>query len=283
MGKLLIHSVGRAVGVLLLAVVLPGEALAQTTPPPAPASVGKPPFAILDNSFLVEEAFNQEAGIFQNIFGFQRSGRDWDFAFTQEWPVRSQQHQFSYTLPYAATAGDRGLGQVMFTYRYQATMEGRAPAFSPRVTIILPASSRVPVDNGPGMQINLPVSKRWGDIYFHANAGFTWFPRAETPPGSGAGPRGSLLSPHVSGSAIYRLRQMLNLMVESVIDFEESFDATGVKGRERAVTLSPGVRGGWNLGDHQLILGAAVPITWVASASSVGGLLYLSYELPFRK
>jgi hypothetical protein len=280
MAKLLI----RAFGLLLLTAAFPGAALGQTTPQPAPATAAKPPFAILDNSFLVEEAFNQEAGIFQSIFGFQRSGKAWDFAFTQEWPVRSQQHQFSYTLPYAGTPNDRGLGQVMFTYRYQATMEGgRAPAFSPRVTLILPAASSASMDNGLGLQVNLPASRRRGDVYFHANAGFTWFPRAETPPGPGAGMRTALVSPHVSGSAIYRLRQMLNLMVESVLDFEESFDATGAKGRQRAVTLSPGVRGGWNIGDHQLILGAAVPVTWVASDSSVGGLLYLSYELPFRK
>jgi len=275
----------KAIFPVLLLCVLPvaarAQGTAQTTGSAAPA---KPPFAILDNSFLVEEAFNQEAGIFQNIFGFQRNGKAWDFAFTQEWPIRSQTHQFSYTLPYAGAPGERGLGEVMINYRFQATLEdGRTPAFSPRLSLILPTASSAATENGLGVQVNLPASKQFGNVYFHANTGFTWFPRAETQPLSSNSPRASLVSPHVAGSAIYRVRQMFNLMVESVLDFEESFGATGMKGREVTFTLSPGARGGWNIGDHQLILGAAVPITWVASDSSAGILLYLSYELPFKR
>ena len=45
---------------------------------PAPAAaVERKPFEISDNSFLVEEAFNQERGIFQNIFGAARTGGQW--------------------------------------------------------------------------------------------------------------------------------------------------------------------------------------------------------------
>jgi hypothetical protein len=50
------------------------------------------------------------------------------------------------------------------------------------------------------------------------------------------------------------------------------------------VTLSPGVRGGWNVAkDAQVIIGAAVPVTWTAGQSSVGLFGYFSYELPFKK
>ena len=59
--------------------------------------------------------------------------------------------------------------------------------------------------------------------------------------------------------------------------------AAGGKERETIFTLSPGARGGWNFGDQQLIVGAAVPITWAASDSEASLFLYLSYELPFRK
>src|ERR1044072_3548770 len=56
---------------------------------------------IKDNSFLIEEDYNQEAGVVQHISTFARpsSGGGWAFSFTQEWPVRSMKHQFSYTLP----------------------------------------------------------------------------------------------------------------------------------------------------------------------------------------
>lgn len=273
---------------LLLCLLLPLNALAQGMVVEQAARSQAPgrsePFAILDNSFLVEEAFNQERGIFQNIFGFQRNDAAWGFAFTQEWPFHSQQHQLSYTIPVGGIDGRRGFGDVVLNYRYQAWMEedGR-PAISPRISIILPTGSTDFTTNSPGLQLNLPVSRQRGDLYFHANAGLTWYPRADVDPGERDSARVSLLTPHVSGSGIYRVRPMFNLMVESVLEFDQFANADGTRGRESVFTLSPGARGGWNLGDQQLILGAAVPITWVASDSSAGILLYLSYELPFAR
>ena len=45
---------------------------------------------IQDNSFLVEEAYNQEDGVIQHISLFQRlSTGDWAFTQTDEWPLRS--------------------------------------------------------------------------------------------------------------------------------------------------------------------------------------------------
>jgi hypothetical protein len=63
--------------------------------------------SISDNSFLVEEAYNQEPGVVQHIFNWvwgwdDEDGdrtRSFDFLFTQEWPVFSQRHQFSYAIP----------------------------------------------------------------------------------------------------------------------------------------------------------------------------------------
>ncbi len=72
---------------------------AQSAAPSQPAEP-ESPFKIADNSFLVEEAFNQEAGVFQNIFGAARLGGKWGMTFTQEWPVASQTHQLSYTVAY---------------------------------------------------------------------------------------------------------------------------------------------------------------------------------------
>src|SRR5437773_2604871 len=95
---------------------------------------------IIDNSFLVEEAFNQEAGVFQNIFTWARS-RDgsWDAAFTQEWPAPNMAHQFSYTLGFSHAGSATGIGDVLLNYRYQLRAESaRAPALSPRVSLILP-------------------------------------------------------------------------------------------------------------------------------------------------
>ena len=274
----------QAVHVILLCLLGPALALAQSAAAPRPSS--NEPFDILDNSFLVEEAFNQEAGIFQNIFGFQRYERSWAFAFTQEWPVVSQTHQLSYTLPFAGVPGRKGFGDVSINYRYQATLdEAGVPAFSPRISLILPTGDRELFERSVGAQVNLPFSKQRGHMYFHWNAGFTWYPSAEASPGNlTVVPESTtIFSPHVSGSGIYRLRQMFNLMLEGVLSFEEVPLIDGSTTRETVFTLSPGARGGWNLGDQQLILGAAVPITWVESEATAGLLLYLSYELPFAR
>ena len=273
----------QALHVILLC-LLPALAWAQSPPAPRPSS--DEPFAILDNSFLVEEAFNQEAGIFQNIFGFQRSGGEWNFGFTQEWPVLSQRHQLSYTLLFASVPGEKGLGDAVLNYRYQLTQEAPGmPAISPRVSLILPTGQSAISANSVGAQLNVPFSKQRGDIYFHWNAGFTWYPSAEASPGTlTVVPESTaLFSPHVSGSGIYRVRQMFNLMLEGVLQFEEVPLIDGSTTRETAFTLSPGARGGWNIGDHQLILGASVPITWVESDTNTGLFLYLSYELPFGR
>jgi hypothetical protein len=54
--------------------------------------------------------------------------------------------------------------------------------------------------------------------------------------------------------------------------------------REKSFTLSPGVRGGWDIGEQQLVVGAAVPFTWSGGGGhDTAAFFYLSYELPFKK
>ena len=276
----------QAVQVLLLCLLPWVSAFAQT-PAPGTSSASSRPFKILDNSFLVEEAFNQEAGIFQNIFGFQRNSDVWEFVFTQEWPVTSQKHQLSYTLPFVGVDDSNGFGDALINYRYQLVEEDpRLPAVSPRLSLVLPAGSHDLTFDAWGLQVNVPVSKQFGDFYVHANAGVTWFPKVTTVfdrTCTNGDCDVALFSPHVSASGIYRVRDMFNLMLESVLKFDEVPLVDSETTRFTVFTLSPGARGGWNLGDHQLIVGAALPITWVESDSSAGVLLYLSYELPFKR
>jgi hypothetical protein len=117
----------------------------------AQAQEARPIDGIADNSFLIEEAYNQEAGVVQHIFtalyGNDSQRRGWAFSFTQEWPVFSQRHQFSYTIPSSSIreGGEHqdGVGDVLLNYRFQALEEGpMVPAFSPRFSLILPSGSR---------------------------------------------------------------------------------------------------------------------------------------------
>jgi hypothetical protein len=256
-------------------------AAAQMPPPrpsPPPLDAGRK-FEILDNSFLVEESFNQEAHVVQNIFSwmFARDG-EWDATFTQEWPLWSMTHQFSYTVPFARADGRTGVGDVLLNYRFQLLQESAGrPAFAPRISIIMPTgrfgSSVV------GLQVNAPFSKQFRDLYVHWNAGWTWRPRIAL---IGGGDE-SLTSPQVAASGIWRVSPMFNLMLESVVQFEESIDESAHAIHERIVTISPGFRRGWNVGDRQIVVGAAVPVSFADSDRRTAVLTYVSYELPFGR
>lgn len=222
-----------------------------------------PKFGILDNSFLVEEAFNQDAGIFQNIFVFTRSQAGvWQGSFTQEWPVMSIRHQVSFAMPFAYEEGEGSAGDLALNYRFQLWEEsGSRPAFAPRITVLLPTSAD---HDRVGWQLNFPFSKQLAGVYFHANAGGTFDENGNTP--------------FLAGSAIVALAPMFNVMFEALVQ-----SAPG-DGDEREVVriFSPGLRVGWNFGDTQLVAGVAVPVTRGAQRDTAV-LGYLSYELPFKK
>ena len=276
----------QAAKVLLAFAVLSGTARAQD--PAAAVAPGHEPFKITDNSFLVEEAFNQEAGVFQNIFGATRLQGHWATTFTQEWPAPAMKHQLSYTLAWLDTGEHAGIGDVVLNYRYQLMMEGPGrPAIAPRLSLIVPAGrARDGLGSGSaGLQVNLPLSKQGGDFYWTGNAGLTWLPRAEgifdAVDGTTFVRRASTVSPAVAGSVIYRLRPMLHLMLEAVAASNQSAAELGTE-RATALTLSPGFRRGWDVGDAQIVVGAAVPITW-SNGRDTALFLYFSYELPFMK
>jgi hypothetical protein len=248
---------------------------AQPAPAPPPE-----PFEITDNSFLVEEAFNQESGIFQNVLGWSRDETGaWQSGFTQEWPLGGMTHQFSYTIPFSGGSPSTHLDAVLINYRYQALVEGPGrPAFSPRLSLILPTGPRGGSGDRPGLQINLPFSKQAGDLYFHWNGGVTWVEGVEVGDGSTA----DLTSPFLAGSAIWRTTPLFHLMMETVVEWEESIEV-GEIARERSLTLSPGLRWGWNLGEQQIVIGLAAPVTTTDAETNIGVFTYFSYELPFQK
>ena len=84
-------------------------------------SSGQP--GIQDNSFLVEEAYNQSFGVVQHINSLARfwNSKDWVYTFTQEWPVPGDdRHQLSYTLPVqhagSFPGSGSGIGDVLLDF-----------------------------------------------------------------------------------------------------------------------------------------------------------------------
>lgn len=258
----------------------------------AEAKPEKPIDVIEDNSFLIEEAYNQEPGVIQHIFtaAYTKSGRThgWGFSFTQEWPVFSQDHQFSYTIPSykLVDEGSRvsGIGDVLLNYRYQLLYEDDGkPAIAPRFSLVLPTGNRKKGtgDNVVGYQVNLPVSKKVGDSFaFHGNVGATFLPHVKAPADSnGVSAKKSLVSPSVGGSAIYALFPRFHLMLEWVGSSDQSFDDNGKRERSFLSTLSPGFRTAIvNEDKLQIVTGAAMPVGLNRKTDNIGAFLYLSIE-----
>lgn len=244
---------------------------------------------IQDNSFFVEESYNQEPGVVQHIsnvvWAANERGADdergFSFVFTQEWPLFSQTHQFSYTLPYEWIESDGqstdGLGDIKLNYRLQAITEtDDLPAFAPRISLVLPTGDE---DNGlgsgvVGYELNLPVSKVVSDRWtVHGNAGMTVFPDVQDR---------NLFNYNLGASAIYAAKEDLNLMLEVVCLSEQSLAQGGGLERDVAVIVSPGVRYAINCdSDLQVVVGLAVPIGLTTDAPDYGLFLYLSFEHPF--
>jgi hypothetical protein len=252
----------------------------------------RPIDVIEDNSFLIEEAYNQEPGVVQHIFNAVYNNdsrrRGWAFSFTQEWPVFSQDHQLSFTVPsYQIVEGaDRvyGVGDLLLNYRYQALEEGDLqPAFAPRFSLILPTGSR---DRGTGngvvgYQWNLPFSKKLASrVALHANFGLTYSPNVRAPMASGRlSPRRSLVSYNTGASAIFAILPRLHLMMEWLGIFEQSINDFGRRERAFKPTISPGFRAAViNEEKLQVVVGAASPIGLNRKADNHGAFLYLSIE-----
>jgi hypothetical protein len=126
----------------------------------------RPAAGIQDNSFLIEEAYNQEPGVIQHINAWRWLDNEWFYTLTDEWPVVTQLHQLSLTVPYSWIDNDgeneRGFGDLQVNYRYQLSFESaRRPAIAPRATLILPTGDEKKGlgAGSSGFQTNLPVSK----------------------------------------------------------------------------------------------------------------------------
>ena len=219
---------------------------------------------IADNSFLVEEAYNQDRGVVQHISALLRA-RDgaWRFTFTQEWPFFSPRHQRGFTVPLEGGAGgDAHVGDLLVNYRYQVAGPEGAVAAAPRLSLLLP-TGRAADGSGAdtwGVQVNLPVSVRLGgSAVTHWNAGATLLPSADTY--------------NLGASAIWLARPRFNVMLETSW-------IRAVPGAEQLLVM-PGVR--W-AHDFRNGLQVVPGVGYAFDVTASGGdalVMYLSFEHGF--
>jgi len=245
---------------------------------------------IQDNSFLVEEAYNQEAGVVQHISTFTRyqESKDWIYTFTQEWPVGGITHQLSYTLPWqrlgASLDGKQAFGDVAINYRYQLLGDGDAKvAISPRLSVLLPTGDeKTGYGRGAtGVQVMFPMSLVLTEaLVAHSNLGATRTPNAKNP----LGEKATTQDVTFGQSFIWLVNSRFNVMLEYVHTRSQAVVGPDQTQVQTATYLSPGIRWAYNFPSGlQIVPGIAAPIGVGASRGEKAIFLYLSFEHPFTK
>jgi hypothetical protein len=250
-----------------------------------PDSIAAHSPAIQDNSFLVEEAYNQDAGVVQHIstFEIQRGTNDFAASFTQEWPVGSIEHQLSYNIPFARLDSRTGVGDVGLNYRYQAVGNGDTKlAIAPRLSLILPTGDwRRSLGSGaPGFNAVIPVSRVLSRLLVtHFDVGVLMTPSAR----NSNGDRATTTQWSTAGSAILTASNRIQPMIEGVYSRGQSVVARGRTARNESMLISPGVRAAFNFASGlQIVPGMAFPLGAGPSRGQRTAFFYLSFEHPFN-
>ena len=263
-------------GALLAVVSTQAGAQAQAAPP-----------SISDNSFLMEEAYNQEPGVVQHISAFQlfRGADSWAYTFTQEWPLFGRTHQLSFTVPIQrmqnGSSVATGIGDVAMNYRYQLA-GGERLSIAPRLSLLLP-TGRAKADLGAGalgVQVNVPASVVVASrLVTHWNAGGTVTPSAE----NAVGDKATTVAYNLGASVVWLTRPTFNALLEIVWTRKEAVTGAGRTAASDGLSISPGIRWAYNFSSGlQIVPGIAFPIGLGPSAGDDAVLLYLSFEHPFR-
>ena len=259
----------RADRIIALAFLVPAALSTQGAAGPEP---------IKDNSFLVEEAYNQEAGVVQHVGTFARpqGGDGWDLTVTQEWPLGGERDQLSFSIPlsHAEDVGT-GVGDIALTYRRQvAGGEGSPFHAAPRLTVLVPSGSE---EDGRGrgslgLQAGLPLSYAVVPrLVTHWNVGSTY------------GADGSTFDLALGASAVWLFRPSFNVLLEAIW-LSEEVEAGGRSSRAESAFLNPGIRWAHDFASGlQIVPGVAYTVGIGPSAGDDGLFLYLSFEHPFRR
>lgn len=246
---------------LLLAVAAP--AAAQT---PNEAEGAE---SIEVNGFFVEEAYNQEAGMLQQIVTATAARHGgWGGDYSQEWPIFSERHQLDLALGVGEGAGVTGVGAE---YRY-LLLGGEDAVFS-LAPGIEAAWSR---EEGEWeLEAMLPASVRLSEtLVANTNVGVSFaVDDFDGKPGLTLGE-----------GLVWRPQPRLNLLMEAVWSRGEPLLGEASEGEDESLIVSPGLQYAFSLRDDvRLVPGIAFPVGVGPSDGQRAVMLYLSLEHPFGR
>lgn len=226
------------------------------------------PEPIEANGFFVEEAYNQEEGMLQQIataMGVRHGA--WSGEFSQEWPLFSVRHQLDVAVQVAEDEGVTGAGAE---YRYLLVGGVGEPfSLSPGVE-----ASWSRDEDAWELEAVLPASVRLGEtLVANTNVGVSF----------AADDLGGRPGLTLGEGLVWRATPRMNLLMEAVFNRGEPL-LQGEDGEDRSFVVSPGVQYAFALGDDvQLVPGVAFPVGVGPSDGQRAVMLYLSLEHPFTR
>lgn len=285
-------SLKRCAGMLaLLLTIFPAGLHAQEK---TPAAAEKNYRFLQSNGLLIEEAYHQETGEVQHTFSAtrERSGL-WTSAFSQEWPLWSEKHQLSVTMPMQLAANvldgggkgsAKGIGDIEIGYSYflLGNNDTRVTV-SPAVSLILPTGN---VGNGlgrgaTGLELKVPVSVMLSERFVtHTNVGATLTHAAKNREGE----RCNLFDVEAGQGLVWLAHPQFNVLMDAIWARREAVAGKGLRECEYEFTISPGIRWGHTFhSGFAIIPGIAVPIGFGPSRGNRGMFLSVAIEHRFKK
>lgn len=289
----------------LIATTLTGFTIfstAQTTSPELKSGsylyYGQP--YLEDNSMLIDEAFNQEAGIIQHISNMVVSNKALNYSYTQEIPLVGHKHQLSFAFSYVwlKKAGHltkpmgipvltNGFGDILLSYHPLIAGKHKWALVVPRITIIVPTGNAPSGlgNGGWGSQLNVAVTKRFSKkITAHTNTGYTYVIHADHYIYESTGApanryEGNITSVNMGASLVWLAHKKMHLLAEYIFSCEKRIGDDGRLVNGQLMTVNPGIRYAFDVGKVQIVPGAGIPVNFSNGAfEGTGTFLYLSVE-----
>lgn len=253
-----------------------------------------------DNSMLIDEAFNQEAGIIQHISNMVVSDKMLNYSYTQEIPLVSHKHQLSftfsyawlkktgqYTIPAGIPASTSGFGDIMLSYHPLIAGKHNWALIVPRITIIFPTGNAPSGfgNGGWGSQLNVAVTKRLSKkITAHTNTGYTYIIHADHYLYESNGTPANryeknITSVNLGASLVWLAHKKMHLLTEYILSCGKRIGDDGHLINDQLMTVNPGIRYAFDVGKVQIVPGAGIPLNFSNGAfESAGTFFYLSVE-----
>lgn len=236
---------------------------------------------IEDNSFLLEEAFNQKKEEYQFIQKYYTSTSGYvEYLLEIEAPLSDDEtHQISLDIsrirPEEIPASS--FSDLNLNYRYQA-LNRNGMILTEKIGLVL-ATGKVEneTSNGAmGAQLMQVATFKFSERFMnHWNLGTTIFPEAETAAGEK-----TILEFTGGTSLINNYSDNLNFLLEAVLQTFESYDEDKNVNNELRFYLNPGLRFAldFDFKRTQVVPGVSFPVQYSDGEVRPGVFLYLSVE-----